>query len=163
MPFELRPHPMPTLKPEGWYLQNAWKHSVYPLAAQLGIEIRLPEVSPQPYTRLAFEGLEFARDYGAAGAYHDGVMRAFFQQSRDIGRPDVLADIAASTGMPRTEFSEALESRRYADRVGELLRHAYEEEQVTAVPLFVIGDVRLTGLQSRERLESAMAQAPGAK
>ena len=35
------------------------------MAARLGVEIRLPDVSPQPYTRLAFEGLEFAKDNGA--------------------------------------------------------------------------------------------------
>ena len=55
MPFELRPYPTPTLKPEGQYLKEAWKHSVYPMAKSMGIPIILPDVSPQPYTRLAFE------------------------------------------------------------------------------------------------------------
>ena len=67
MPFELRPSPAPTLRPDGPYLQTAWKNSVYPLARRMGVEIRLPSVTPQPYTRLAFEGLEFAKKHGAGG------------------------------------------------------------------------------------------------
>src|SRR5205807_5099896 len=84
MPFELRPAPTPTLKPEGDYLQQAWQRSIYPLAEKLGVEIKLPTVSPQPYTSLAFQGLEFAKDHGHADAYNDAVFRAFFQHSRDI-------------------------------------------------------------------------------
>ena len=99
MPFELRPYPTPTLRPEGEYLQSAWRNSVYPLAHRLGVEIRLPAVSPQPYTRLAFEGLEFAKDKGKGHEYNDRVMRAFFQESRDIGSPEVLAELASDAGL----------------------------------------------------------------
>ncbi|HEV3255395.1 MAG TPA: hypothetical protein VG013_00815, partial [Gemmataceae bacterium] len=48
--------PHPTLRPEGDYLQRAWQQSVYPLARQMGVPIKLPPVSPQPHTHLAFEG-----------------------------------------------------------------------------------------------------------
>src|SRR5262245_14687639 len=44
LPFELRPDPGPTLRPEGDYLQQAWSRSVYPLAARMGVPIRLPSV-----------------------------------------------------------------------------------------------------------------------
>jgi predicted DsbA family dithiol-disulfide isomerase len=156
MPFELRPYPTPTLRPEGSYLQTAWAHSVYPLAAAMGVDIRLPSVSPQPYTRRAFEGLEFAKGHGRAHEYNSAVMRAFFQRSEDIGNPDVLAEIAAEAGLDAEAFRRALDTRKYESRVGELLRHATEEVGVTGVPLFLIGDVRLSGVQSRERLELAI-------
>jgi len=58
MPFELRPEPQPTLRPEGDYLQRAWQQSVYPIARQMGAPIALPPVSPQPHTLLAFEGYQ---------------------------------------------------------------------------------------------------------
>ena len=141
-------------------MQNAWKHSVYPLAKHLGIHIRLPDVSPQPHTRLAFEGLEFAKDHRAADAYNDAVMRAFFQQSLNIGDTEVLAGIASGVGLPRTDFAEALDKRLYADRVETLLRQALAAG-VTAVPLFVIGDARLVGLQPRERLEAVISEQTG--
>jgi predicted DsbA family dithiol-disulfide isomerase len=60
VPFELRPYPTPTLKPEDDYLQNTWRDSVYPMAERLGVELVLPKVSPQPYTHLAFEGYQYA-------------------------------------------------------------------------------------------------------
>lgn len=158
MPFELRPAPTPTLRPEGSYLQTAWQQSVYPLAERLGVEIRLPAVSPQPYTRLAFEGMELAKDHGAAGTYHTGVMRAFFQRGEDIGQIDVLTRLAADAGLDAAEFRAALEQRRYADRVEQLLRYATDEVQVTGVPLFLIGDRRLSGVQSRQALEDAIGR-----
>jgi hypothetical protein len=36
MPFELRPEPHETLRPEGDYLQRAWQQSVYPIARSMG-------------------------------------------------------------------------------------------------------------------------------
>jgi predicted DsbA family dithiol-disulfide isomerase len=156
MPFELRPYPAPTLRPQDSYLQSAWKNSVYPMAARLGVEISLPDVSPQPYTRLAFEGLEFAKDHGAGDSYNSAVMRAFFQKSEDIGDPDILTRIAAEAGLDRERFREALSNHTYGDRVAELLRHAYDDMQINGVPLFVIGDARLSGVQSQKMLEAVI-------
>ncbi len=159
MPFELRPYPAPTLRPEGSYLQNAWQQSVYPLARRLGVDIRLPGVSPQPYTRLAFQGLEFAKDKGKGSEYNDRVMRAFFQESRDIGDAGVLAQLAAEAGLDPDEFRHAIAAAEYAKRVETLLHHAYEEMRITGVPYFVIGRQTLTGLQNTETLRAAIDRA----
>jgi predicted DsbA family dithiol-disulfide isomerase len=156
MPFELRPYPAPTLRPEDSYLQTAWKNSVYPLAARMGIEIRLPAVSPQPYTRLALEGLEFAKGHEAGGQYNGAVMRAFFQRSEDIGNPEVLTYLASTVGLNAEAFAKSLKDRSYAERTRELLRYAVETVKVAGVPLFLIGDVRLSGVQSRQTLESVI-------
>lgn len=156
MPFELRPEPTPTLRPEGPYLQNAWRNSVYPIAARMGIEIRLPTVSPQPYTRLAFEGLEFAKECGMADAYNSAVMKAFFQKDQDIGDLEVLTGIAAAAGLNAADFEQALATGEYSESHRLLLQQAYEEEGVTGVPLFVIGTRVLPGLQSKEILEAAI-------
>lgn len=39
LPFELRPYPSPTLRPEGEYMQTDWKNRVFPIADQLGIKM----------------------------------------------------------------------------------------------------------------------------
>jgi len=158
MPFELRPYPTPTLLPEGAYLQNAWRQSVYPIARRMGVDIKLPTVSPQPHTRLAFEGLEFAKDHDRGDQYNHRVMRAFFQESQDIGDPKVLAQLAAEVGLPAEEFAQALDSHEYASRVEKLLHHAQDEMGITGVPLFVIGNQTLMGLQSRDALVIALEQ-----
>lgn len=162
MPFELRPEPAETLRPDGEYLQRAWRQSVYPIARQIGVPIKLPTVSPQPHSHLAFEGFQFARERGKGNEYNHRVLTAFFVEGRDIGDVGVLTKLAGEVGLDETEFGEALRTRRYEDVHRRALRHAYQEAGVTGVPMFVIGDQVLTGLQDRETLEAAIERATAA-
>lgn len=161
MPFELRPAPNPTLRPEGQYLQEAWRNSVYPMAERMGVPIVLPKVSPQPHTHLAFEGYQYAREYDKANEYNDRVLRAFFQEEQDIGDIGVLTKLAGEIGLDEAEFREALESRKYREAHQTALRHAVEAMGITAVPTFVIGDRTLSGVQPKEVLERAIDEAAG--
>ncbi len=157
-PFELRPAPQPTLRPDGDYLRRAWAQSVYPLARQLGVPIQLPPVSPQPHTHLAWEGYQFARAHGRGGEYNHRVLAGFFVDGRDIGDPEVLADLAAEIGLDRDAFRTALDGRRYRDAHQAALQEAYATG-ITGVPAFEIAGRRLVGLQARETLEQAIAAA----
>src|SRR6516165_5335708 len=156
MPFELRPEPHPTLRPEGDYLQRAWQQSVYPLARQMGVPIRLPPVSPQPHTHLAFEGYQYAKEHGKGNDYNHRVLQAFFVEGQDIGQIDVLTTLAGEVGLDQEEFEEALRNRKYREAHRQALRHAYGGAGVTGVPIFVIGNQALTGLQDRETLEAVI-------
>jgi predicted DsbA family dithiol-disulfide isomerase len=158
MPFELRPEPHPTLRPEGDYLQRAWQQSVYPLAGQMGVPINLPPVSPQPHTHLAFEGYQYAKDHGRGNDYNHRVLKAFFVEGQDIGQIDVLTKLAGQVGLDERKFEEALRTRKYREAHRRALRHAYEEAGVTGVPLFVVGDRVLTGLQDRQTLEAVIGE-----
>ena len=115
MPFELRPEPHPTLRPEGDYLQRAWQQSVYPLARRMGVPITLPPVSPQPHTHLAFEGYQFAKEHGKGNDYNHRVLQAFFVESQDIGQIEVLTKLAGEVGLNLKEFEEALRNRKYRE------------------------------------------------
>ncbi|WP_231390453.1 DsbA family protein [Nocardia sp. CNY236] len=53
-PYELRPDPVPTLRPEDEHRPRVWDSSVYPMARELGVDITLPTIAPQPRTELAF-------------------------------------------------------------------------------------------------------------
>jgi predicted DsbA family dithiol-disulfide isomerase len=161
MPFELRPEPHPTLRPEGDYLRRAWQQSVYPLARQMGVPIRLPPVSPQPHTHLAFEGYQYAKEHGKGNDYNHRVLQAFFVEGQDIGQIDVLTTLAGEVGLDQEEFEEALRNRKYREAHRQALRHAYEEAGVTGVPMFVIGNQALTGLQDREALEAVIEAEMG--
>jgi predicted DsbA family dithiol-disulfide isomerase len=158
MPFELRPEPHPTLRPEGDYLQRAWAQSVYPIARRMGVPIKLPPVSPQPHTHLAFEGFRYAKEHGKGNEYNHGVLKAFFVEGLDIGDIDVLTKLAGEVGLDEKEFEEALRSRKYREAHRRALRHAYEEAGVTGVPMFVIGGQTLTGLQDKETLEAVIEE-----
>ncbi len=55
MPFELRPSPYSKI--DSWNEPEklgSWDAFILPTAKKLGIEMRLPRVSPHPYTHLAF-------------------------------------------------------------------------------------------------------------
>ncbi len=158
MPFELRPEPHPTLRPEGEYLQRSWQQSVYPIAKKMGVTIRLPPVSPQPHTHLAFEGYQYAKEHGRGNEYNHRVLEGFFVEGQDIGQIDVLTRLAADVGLNAPEFETALRTRKYRQAHQRALQHAYEEAGVTGVPIFVIGDEVLTGLQARRTLEMVIAE-----
>ncbi|NML17098.1 DsbA family oxidoreductase [Azohydromonas caseinilytica] len=160
MPFELRPWPTPTLRPEEGYLQRVWPQSVYPLAERHGVKLRLPSVSPQPYTALAWEGYQFAREQGKGSEYNDRVLRAFFQEDQDIGQPEVLARLAGEVGLDEAAFGEALAQRRYREAHARALAQA-RAMGVTAVPTFMIGRRLYPGAQNKEVLARALRAAAG--
>ncbi|MFZ3580160.1 DsbA family oxidoreductase [Virgibacillus sp. DJP39] len=158
MPFELRPEPNETLKPEDDYLQTTWKQSVYPFAEQLGVELKLPTVSPQPYTHLAFEGFQFAKKHNLGNEYSSRMLKAFFQEDLDIGNVDVLATLAEEIGLDKNKFHTALVNRTYKDIHLNALKQV-EDENITSVPTLKIGDKTLVGLHSKERLAEAIDEA----
>ena len=150
-PFELRPEPTPTLRPEDEYLQSTWQQVVYPMAERMGVPIVLPRVSPQPYSRLAFEGFAYAAEHGLGQRYTERIFRAFFVMQRDIGRPEVLTDVAAGLGLDADDFRAVLDSGRYAQAHQQALRRARELE-ITTVPTLLIDGQRLEGVPSAEAL-----------
>lgn len=138
--FELRPDPVPTLRPEDPYLPSVWKKSVYPLAERLGVPIRLPSISPQPRTAKAFALLAMAQDKGLDHPYSMRLLRAFFQEDRDIGDPEILIELAADAGLDPNAARQALENGIYTERHREALRHAHEDMAITSVPTIVVGE-----------------------
>lgn len=156
MPFELRPYPASTLKPEGDYLQETWQQSVYPLAKQLGIKMVLPRVSPQPYTHLAFEGYQFAKDHNLGEAYNHRLFTAFFQDEMDIGQIDILTALATEIGLDAAAFRQALENRTYQTRHQQALNQA-EQAGISAVPSYIIGNRIYRGLLREADLKKVIA------
>ncbi|MBV9011770.1 MAG: DsbA family oxidoreductase [Pseudonocardiales bacterium] len=150
-PFELRPEPTPTLRPEDDYLQSTWRQVVYPMAERMGVPIVLPRLSPQPYSRLAFEGFAHAAEHGLGQRYTERIFRAFFVMQRDIGRPEVLTSVAAELGLDADDFRAALDSGRYAQAHQQALRRAHELE-ITTVPTLLVKGQRLEGVPSAEAL-----------
>src|SRR4051794_34837595 len=79
----------------------------YPIARRMGVPIKLPAVSPQPHSHLAFEGFQFAKGHGRGNEYNHRVLEAFFVESRDIGDIGVLTKLAGEVGLDEGEFEES--------------------------------------------------------
>jgi predicted DsbA family dithiol-disulfide isomerase len=131
---------------------------VYPVAARFGVELKLPSVSPQPYTALAWQGYQFARVKGLGHPYNGLVLRAFFQEDQDIGRIEILAQIAHRAGLDPVDFEAALREGRYREAHKNALLSA-RAQGVSAVPAFRIGQRWLPGVQEAGVLERALREA----
>jgi predicted DsbA family dithiol-disulfide isomerase len=79
-------------------------------------------------------------------------------EGKGICQIDMLTRLAGEVGLNEKEFEEALGTRKYREAHWRSLRHAYEGAGVTGVPMFVIGQQVLTGLQDRETLEAVIEE-----
>ncbi|WP_026530788.1 DsbA family oxidoreductase [Haematomicrobium sanguinis] len=155
-PFELRPEPVPTLRPEDEYLPRIWRDAVYPMAERVGVPITLPSISPQPRTEKAFMVLQLAQERGLAEAYTEAMFVAFFQQDRNIGLNEVVIDIATSVGLDHAEVTEALndEERRRRHHIDQ--EYAVNTVGIDSVPGIVVNGQVLRGVPSVTRLKKVV-------
>ncbi|KLK94117.1 DSBA oxidoreductase [Microvirga vignae] len=162
--FELRPEPEPTLDPNAEYLHRVWSQSVYPMAQERGMTLKLPPV--QPRSRKAHEAAEFARDAGRLDAMNKALFRTFFEDGRDLADTDVLLEIGQSVGLDRDDLREALISGRYVQRVLDD-QHLARQIGISGVPALIVSAGHQTylvsGAQPYETVKDVIAYATGEK
>ena len=74
---------------------------------------------------------------GRYDSFHENMFHAYFTEGLDIGKLDVIADIAKKSGLDEKETLNAVRDGRYASRLNE----ARKEGQLlglTGIPLFII-------------------------
>ena len=148
--FELRPDPVPVSDPNSEYVQMAWIRSVQPLAAKLGVGMRMPNVRPR--TRLAHEAAAWARHHRKFEEMHEAIFRAYFERSEDVGGIDVLANLASTIGLDGAALRTCLNDHTHLQEVldEESLAREYG---LSGVPAFVAGNRALIGVQTQKSLE----------
>lgn len=162
-PFELRPAPVPTLLPEDDYLPRAWRDTVYPMAERVGVPIKLPSISPQPRTEKAFLVLQIAQERGKAAEYTQAMFKAFFQDDLNIGKDQIITDIATSVGLQENEVQEALSSEDRRELQKQAQDYAVNTVGITSVPGIVINGNLLRGVPSALRLKKAVDELQGGR
>jgi len=88
-------------------------------------------------SRLALMASEYARDLGRYDSFHQNIFHAYFTEGLDIGKEDVIADVATQSGLDEKETLSAVRDDRYASRLNEARKEA-SLIGLTGVPLFVI-------------------------
>lgn len=111
-------------------------------------------------SRLALEASEFARDQGMFDPFHRAVFDTYFAKGLDIGKLEVLQEIARSVGLDVDGLNQALASHRYAVRVNEDVDLA-ARIGLTGVPAFVLGNRAIVGAQPYEVFEHVMEDLLG--
>ena len=117
------------------------------------------EMNPGPFgfdSRPALTGAKYAEETGYGPSYHAAIMRAYWQEARDIADPDVLAEIAEEAGMPRTEFTAALHKPHYREQVDDDIQTA-RRYGLNGVPALIFDEKYLvSGAQPLETLREVV-------
>jgi predicted DsbA family dithiol-disulfide isomerase len=117
----------------------------------MGFSMKRPPV--QPRTRLAHAVAKWAAANGRFDAFNTAVFRAFFQDGLDIGKLEILSEIATQLGMTLDDLESESQIDFYVQKVlhdEEMARRA----NVRAVPAYVAnGKVLAAGVQSLTQLQ----------
>jgi len=109
-------------------------------------------------SRLAQELGKWADTMPGGDKIHDKLYRAYFVDSRNIGDPEVLVEIAQSVGLPADEARAVLTERRFKDAVDADWAKSHQYG-VTGVPTFVAARHGVVGAQPYEVLEQLVEKA----
>jgi predicted DsbA family dithiol-disulfide isomerase len=155
--FELRPAGTPLPSPDEGWMREGWDRVVAPLAAELGVEMRYPTFMTR--SRKAHEAAAFARAEGALEPMQQALYAAYWRDGRDIGRIDVLTDIAGEIGLDRGAMRVALDIDSWSERVAEDRAQA-ARLRLTGVPAYVdtARGAVLVGLQRYHELRTWVTQ-----
>ena len=133
---------------------------VGPLAAELGVELRRPALAAR--TRKAHELARFGAAKGMERELRAAIYAAYFRDGRDIGRIDVLVEIATALGLDTTESKVVLDIDSYTASVAADAADALRVA-ISAVPVMVVGagdDARIVaGPQPLDLLRAVLAGA----
>jgi predicted DsbA family dithiol-disulfide isomerase len=170
LPFELNPDMPEDGMPRALYRERkfgaarsaALDAEMTRLGREDGIAFAFDRMERTPNTRRAHMALAFAGEKGRANALKEGLMRAYFEEARDVGREDVILDIAEAVGLARGEVAAALQDGGLRDRVVASERRA-AEMGVSGVPFFIVDRAwAVSGAQPAEQWVAALRQASAA-
>ena len=126
---------------------------------EAGIPFAFDKIERSPNTLDAHRLLHWAQTVGTQDAVDEELFRGYFVEGKDIGDPDVLADIASRHGLDREVVKRLLAGNADEAEVQSEIEAA-QRIGVTGVPFFIFnGRLAVSGAQPAEVLVSAMRQA----
>ncbi len=130
-------------------------------AAAVGLTFRLELLRRTPNTVDAHRLIWLAGEEYVQDAVMEAVFRAYFTEGADIGRVDVLADLAAASGMDREAVLGFLRGDMLDAEVRAADRQA-REAGVNGVPSFFLdGHGLFSGALPAEKMAAAFTRAEG--
>jgi len=146
--FELRPPPASLTAVDDPLWAERW-HEARARAEAAGLALRPPRLVP--WTRKAHELMAFAGTRGIADPIRAAIFEAYFAEGRDIGRVDVLVDVAVAAAIDRAEIKAVLDVDRHEPEVAAARAEA-EALGVDDVPALLIGGELERGFPDPRRL-----------
>lgn len=125
---------------------NAYR-PVVEAAEATGLRLDLPAITRTPDTLDAHRLIHWAGLEGRQNAVVSGLFRAYFQEGRDIGNPETLAEIGTQAGMDRRVTERLLASDADTAHIREAARMA-RARGIQGVPCFILdGQYAISGAQ----------------
>ena len=99
---------------------------------------------------------EAAREQGAERFYnlHERLFSAFFVDGRNIGDRHILHELAVESGINSDVVEQAWQNNKYQQRLV-ASDHQARSHEIQAVPSFIFGERKLTGVVSEAVMRSA--------
>ncbi|MGW8265445.1 MAG: DsbA family oxidoreductase [Longimicrobiales bacterium] len=153
IPFEANPPPNPLLDPDGGEWRDHWDRT---LAAAEGSVPQLSRPWIVPWTRKAHELALYAAAVGSGPEIHETLFRAYLIEGRDIGRVDVLVELAVEHGLDAGDTKAVLDVDRYRGAL-ETNRSRGIQAGVVRPPALLWNKKLLPGHPTPEELRSFLA------
>ncbi len=119
-------------------------------AREVGLDIEFDKIARTPNTFDAHRLIHWAGIEGRQSFVVATLFKAYFQEGRDIGAHDVLADIADSAGLDAAVVLKLLETDADRDVLAEREAHS-RKMGVNSVPTFIVaGQHAVPGAQPTE-------------
>ncbi len=168
-----RPYQLDPTLPEGGVDRAAYMAKKFPdaarrrevsqmlvsLAAEDGITLNFDRIERAPNTSAAHRLVRWAQAEGRQAEVLEGLFAAYFTDGRDIGDPEVLADIGAAAGMDRLRILDLLARGEDVESVRQDHQIAMEAG-VTGVPFMIFAQkFSVIGAETPEKLVRAIDHA----
>lgn len=155
-PFFLNPDTPPAGEPYQPFLvqkfgsraqvEGIWQR-IREIGAPLGIDYRFEKIEVRANTLAAHRLIHWAQQRGDAAGLVEGLFKAQFEQGKNVGDPEVLAQVAAANSHDPASVLVYLNSDEDAATVQQMERES-RSWGVSSVPTFVFA--RQSGIQGAE-------------
>lgn len=168
-----RPYQLDPTLPEGGVDRAAYMAKKFPdaarrrevsrmlvdLAAEDGITLNFDRIEKSPNTLAAHRLVRWAQAEGRQAEVLEGLFAAYFTDGKDIGDPEVLADIGAAAGMDRLRILDRLARGEDLAVVGQEHQIA-RDAGVTGVPFMIFAQkFSVIGAEAPAKLVRAIDHA----
>jgi predicted DsbA family dithiol-disulfide isomerase len=127
---------------------------------RVGLNFNYSRIDVTPNTRLAHRLLffvEMERDASQTEELYKAIFRAYFAEGQDIGKPEILAEVAAHVGISKKSVSFFLATDALNHEV-ERLEMRTMASGIEAVPTIQIGGTRVNGARPSTVLVNVMKE-----
>jgi predicted DsbA family dithiol-disulfide isomerase len=126
------------------------------MAAGVGLHLALHDrlINSRP----ALQAAEFAREQGRFDAMHRELLKAYWDEGKDVSDIAILGEVAAKAGVDVAGMEAAITADRFGDYL-DARRAEAEELGINGIPAHVIADRYLVmGAQPYDLFERVMAK-----